>query len=307
MDAPTFYLAATVAQIVLPFLLCLLLLPLERNLPRRPAASSFRQRWQINIPLGLAGVTLGVLGSYYLSTRIGSLGASFAVMSLAAIAIPPSVKFLSGLMIIDLMAYGLHVLAHKLGVLWRLHQIHHSDNEFDASTGLRHQPLEGLVNMCVLTFGFGLIGMPFAIIASYGVLAAMHAILSHANVAIPPRVDRVLRLLIVTPDMHRLHHSADRAEYDSNYGQVFPYWDWLFRTLRAKPVTEQAKMPLGLGKVADSRNLTALQLTLLPFGPYALSQGNSGESRKRGSARAETSRASRARQTGRPEKAKRKR
>ena len=94
---------------------------------------------------------------------------------------------------------------------------------------------------------------------------AGHSVLSHANVAVPPRVDRVLSWFIVTPDMHRVHHASAAEDYDSNYGQVFPYWDRLCRTLRAKPVELQAKMSLGLGIGAPGADLNALQLTLLPL------------------------------------------
>ena len=304
MDAKTVYLTATAAQVVLPFLLCLLLRPLEVALPLRQAALPLPLRWWANMPLAMASNALAILGSYTLAGRIGSYGASLNLFSLAAAPLPGPLKFVVGLLIIDARAYGLHVLSHKSGLLWRLHQIHHSDNEFDASTGLRHQPLEGLVSLYVLTFFFGLLGMPFLVIAAYGTLSAMHGVLSHANVAIPPRLDGVLRWLIVTPDMHRLHHSAEPNEYDSNYGQLFPFWDWLFRTLRRKSRVELAKMPLGLANAPDAGKMSAIQLTLLAFAPNQERSGNSRNSRK--SQWSSVARSSVVmRQTGRPKKAKR--
>ncbi len=267
MDSRTFYLTATAAQIVLPFLLVVLLRPLELTLPLRQSAAPLPLRWWANVPLAIASNALGILGSYTLADRIGSYGASFNLFSLAAAPLPGLLKFIVGLLIIDAIAFFKHVLSHKVGLLWRLHQIHHSDVDCDGSTGLRHHALEGFVTLCVLTFGFGLLGMPFAIIATYGATMAIHSVLSHANVAIPAWLNRVLCWIVVTPEMHRLHHAADPKLYDSNYGELFPYWDWLARTLRAKPAAEQIKMPLGLTNRPETGEMSALELTLLAFEP----------------------------------------
>ena len=281
MDAKTFYLTATAAQIVLPFLLVVMRRPLELALPLRQSAAPLPLRWWANLPLAMASNALGILGSYTLAERIGSYGASFNLFSLAAAPLPGILKFIVGLLIIDAMAFLKHVLSHKIGLLWRLHQIHHSDADFDGSTGLRHHALEGFVSLCVLTFGFGLLGMPFAIIATYGVIMAVHSVLSHANVAIPAWLNRVLCWIVVTPDMHRLHHAADPKLYDSNYGELFPYWDWLARTFTVKSISGQVNMPLGLTNRPEAGEMSALELTLLAFESNREQGFKIGESRKR--------------------------
>ena len=265
MDASTFYSATFYAAIVLPFAVCVLLAPLERAFPRRAGQRPPARRWRVNMALAAGATGLAVAAGVWATPWLGAAGARTGLFSLAALDIPAPLKFAAGLLAIDLMMFGLHILSHRSGLLWRLHRVHHSDDEFDASTGLRHHALEGLFNVCVLTFCHGLLGMPFAVIAVYGVASAAHSALSHANIAVPARVDRVLRLFIVTPDMHRLHHSADEREYNANYGQIFPWWDWIFRTLAAKPVTMQEKMQLGLKSDAIMAKASALQLTLSPF------------------------------------------
>jgi sterol desaturase/sphingolipid hydroxylase (fatty acid hydroxylase superfamily) len=163
------------------------------------------------------------------------------------------------------LAYLLHVLGHKVGALWRLHQVHHSDNHFDASTGLRHQPLEGAINLCLLIVCYAALGLPLVIIAIYGVVFAAHSVLSHANIAIPQRLDRWLRLVIVTPDLHRIHHSVDPREYNGNYGQVLPWWDWIFGTLRSVSAEQQLQLNLGVHELGDCNHASAMKLILIPF------------------------------------------
>ena len=265
MDAALFYSVTFYAAIALPFAVCVLLAPLEQAFPRRAGQRPLAPRWRVNMALAAGATALAVAAGVWATPWLGAAGARAGLFSLAALDIPGPVKFIAGLLLIDLAMFALHVLSHRIAPLWRLHRVHHSDDEFDASTGLRHHALEALVNICVLTFFYGLIGMPFAVIAVYGVLVAVHSVLSHANIAIAPRVDRVLRLFIVTPDMHRLHHSADAREYDSNYSQIFPWWDWLFRTFRAKSVELQTKMQLGLDKDENMAKASALRLTLSPF------------------------------------------
>lgn len=200
-----------------------------------------------------------------MTNPLATLGGSIGLVSIAALPVPGAAKVIASLLIMDFLAYLLHVLAHKVGALWRLHQIHHSDNHFDASTGLRHQPLEGAINLCLLIVCYAALGLPLVVIAIYGVVFAVHSIVSHANIAIPPRVDRWLRLVIVTPDLHRIHHSVDAREYNGNYGQVLPWWDWMFGTLRIVSSEQQARLKLGVDALGDCSRASAMKLITLPF------------------------------------------
>ena len=265
MDLSQFLMWTTIGQIGLPFVLCVLLLPLERAFPRRRGADSLAPRWRANALIAVAGILVALLVGHVMTDTLTRLGGSISPVSIAALPIPGAAKMISSLLIMDLLAYLLHVLAHKVGVLWRLHRIHHCDNHFDASTGLRHQPLEGAINLCVLIVCYAALGLPLVVIAIYGVVFAVHAIVSHANIAIPPRLDRWLRLVIVTPDLHRIHHSVDPREYNGNYGQVLPWWDWMFGTLRTVSAEQQMKLNFGVHELGDCNQASAMKLILLPF------------------------------------------
>jgi sterol desaturase/sphingolipid hydroxylase (fatty acid hydroxylase superfamily) len=265
MDLSHFLMWTTIGQIGLPFVLCALLLPLERAFPRRRGPEGWARRWRANALIAVAGVLAALLVGHVMTDRLTQLGGSIGLVSIAALPIPGPAKVISSLLIMDFLAYLLHVLGHKVGALWRLHQIHHSDNHFDASTGLRHQPLEGAINLCVLIVCYAALGLPLVVIAIYGLVFAAHAVFSHANIAIPPRLDRWLRLVIVTPDLHRIHHSVDPREYNGNYGQVLPWWDWMFGTLRTVSLEQQEKLKFGVDALGDCNDSSAMKLILLPF------------------------------------------
>jgi len=265
MDLSHFLMWTTIGQIVLPFVLCVLLLPLERAFPRRPGAESFAPRWRANALIAVAGVLVALLVGHVMTDTLTQLGGSIGLISVAALPIPGAAKVISSLLIMDFLAYLLHVLSHRIGILWRLHQIHHSDNHFDASTGLRHQPLEGAINLCLLIVCYAALGLPLVVIAIYGVVFAAHSVFSHANIAIPPRVDRWLRLVIVTPDLHRIHHSVNPQQYNGNYSQVLPWWDWMFGTLRTVSVEQQNQLSFGIDALGDCNQASAMKLILLPF------------------------------------------
>ncbi len=130
---------------------------------------------------------------------------------------------------------------------------------------MRHQPLEGVINLCLLTICYAALGLPLVVIAIYSVVFAAHAVFSHANIAIPQRVDRWLQLVIVTPDMHRIHHSVNPQEYNGNYGQIFPWWDWMFGTLRVVSAEQQKELKFGVAELGDCNQVSAMKLILLPF------------------------------------------
>jgi sterol desaturase/sphingolipid hydroxylase (fatty acid hydroxylase superfamily) len=292
MDLSHFLMWTTIGQIGLPFVLCVLLLPLERAFPRRRGAEGFAPRWRANALIAVAGVFVGLLVGQVMTDTLVKLGGSIGLVSIAALPIPSAAKVISSLLIMDVLAYLLHVLGHKVGVLWRLHQIHHSDNHFDASTGLRHQPLEGAINLCLLIVCYAALGLPLVVIASYGMLFAAQSVVSHANIAIPPRVDRWLRLFIVTPDMHRIHHSVDPRQYNGNYGQVLPWWDWMFGTLRTVSAEQQMQLNFGVHELGDCNQASAMKLILLPF---RMSKPSAQRGQARPGGRVATARKSKAR------------
>lgn len=144
-----------------------------------------------------------------------------------------------------------HLLSHKVPLLWRLHRVHHADRDFDVTTAIRFHPLEIALSML---FKIGLVyalGAPVWAVIAFEVVLNGAAMFNHGNVRLPEGVDRRLRLLVVTPDMHRVHHSVERAEHDANYGFNFSIWDRLFGTYVDQPAGGHGRMTIGLHEAQD--------------------------------------------------------
>jgi sterol desaturase/sphingolipid hydroxylase (fatty acid hydroxylase superfamily) len=151
--------------------------------------------------------------------------------------------------------YGQHVVFHAVPTLWRLHRMHHADLECDVTTGLRFHTGEIILSMLIKLAAVLVLGaMPLAVLVFEVVLNAT-SMFNHGNVRLPPRLDRILRIIVVTPEMHRVHHSIDRQETDSNFGFNLPWWDRLFGTYRAQPALGHARMILGIDRFRDQREL----------------------------------------------------
>lgn len=177
----------------------------------------------------------------------------------------PWLGFLVTVLCLDLLGYWLHRAFHALPWLWRIHAVHHSDVEFDATTAHRHHPFEPLISVLVAMPVVMALGAEPILLLAYNVLRLAVAALSHGNFSFPPPMERIARLVFVTPDFHRLHHAAERRYTDSNYSGVLPLFDYLFGT--ATRTTREAQQTLMLGlkpfREADSTRLD--RLLLMPF------------------------------------------
>jgi len=167
-------------------------------------------------------------------------------------------------LVFELISYWFHRALHAFPMLWRIHAIHHSDSEVDFSTTFRNHPLELLVIAPVTVPIVALLGFPLAVVVAYQMIRTTILVFAHSNILLPERVDRILRILITTPDYHRSHHSSDRAYTDSNYSPVFPIYDYIFGTYRKKEYAELAHMNLGLEYMGVS-NTRIHKLLLTPF------------------------------------------
>ncbi|MGY6661581.1 MAG: sterol desaturase family protein [Glycocaulis sp.] len=168
-------------------------------------------------------------------------------------------------LLLDLVIYGQHVMLHKVPVLWRFHRMHHADLEFDVTTGLRFHPGEIVLSMIIKLAVVGLLGAPALAVLVFEVLLNATSMFNHSNIRLPFGLDRVLRLFVVTPDMHRVHHSVLRHETDSNYGFNLPWWDRLFGTYRAQPEAGHDAMTIGIGQFREPRDLWLDRMLLQPF------------------------------------------
>lgn len=178
---------------------------------------------------------------------------------------PAWLEALLGFLALDLAIYGQHWAFHKVPVLWRLHRMHHADLDIDVSTGLRFHPIEILLSMLIKMAVVGLAGIPAVAVVAFEVALNATSMFNHSNAAMPIWLDRIVRLIVVTPDMHRVHHSIRRHETDSNFGFNLPWWDRMFGTYRAQPEAGHGRMTIGLPIFRDPKELRLDRLITQPF------------------------------------------
>jgi sterol desaturase/sphingolipid hydroxylase (fatty acid hydroxylase superfamily) len=223
--------------------------------PRRPQSIKRLLRWPNNLALVVLDTfvvrllfPLAGVGAAFLAQSKG-WGFFNIVTAPAWLAIPGAV------LLLDLAIYGQHVMFHAVPFLWRLHRMHHADLEFDVTTGLRFHPGEIVVSMLIKLAAVLVLGPAPVAVLTFEVLLNATSMFNHGNVRLPAWFDRLLRVIVVTPDMHRVHHSIDRRETDSNFGFNVPWWDRLFGTYRAQPTLGHDRMTLGIDRFRGPREL----------------------------------------------------
>jgi sterol desaturase/sphingolipid hydroxylase (fatty acid hydroxylase superfamily) len=182
-----------------------------------------------------------------------------------AVQAPAWLAVIASVILLDLAIYLQHVLFHAVPVLWRLHRMHHADLEVDVTTGVRFHPVEILLSMAIKLGVVAALGTPAAAVLIFEVLLNATSMFSHGNVRLPERFDSVLRRIVVTPDMHRVHHSVVPRETNSNFGFNLPWWDRLFGTYRGEPAAGHEGMTIGIEQFRDPRELRLDRMLLQPF------------------------------------------
>lgn len=167
----------------------------------------------------------------------------------------------------SLQSWAVHLAMHKVPLLWRVHRVHHTDTHLDISTTVRFHPVEFIIQMPVSAVVVLTLGAPPSAVILYGIFDAVVNAVSHANLRLPDRLDRALGLVIVTPHLHRVHHSPVWPETDSNFGATLPLWDRLFGTYRSKPAEELGRQGIGLNEMQDRRAWSFWWMLSLPFRP----------------------------------------
>jgi sterol desaturase/sphingolipid hydroxylase (fatty acid hydroxylase superfamily) len=242
---------------------------LELALPRRVPGQGKGARWFTN--LTIAGIdSLVVRAMAMLAAPVAAVAAAAWAQTqgwgvLNWLDWPGWFKIVMAMIALDLAIYGQHVASHKIPLIWRLHKVHHTDVDFDVTTALRFHPVEIALSMlwkiCVV---LALGASPWAVVL-FEVTLNGCAMFNHANLALPLWLDRVVRLFIVTPDMHRVHHSIHRSEHDSNYGFNLSIWDRLFRTYTAQPRDGHLDMIIGQKNHLNENPKKLLWCLMLPF------------------------------------------
>jgi len=233
--------------------------------PRRPLTTSKIIRWFSNLglvlidsivvrlffPTALAGIALLV------QQRGWGLFNQFEL--------PYLLKIIFSVLVLDLVIYLQHIVFHSVPLFWRLHMVHHTDMDIDVTTGVRFHPIEIILSMGIKMIVVVLIGAPAVAVLIFEIILNGTSMFNHGNVHYSQNIDSILRLLVVTPEMHRVHHSTIRWETNSNLGFNFPWWDRLFGTYRGQPAKGHLEMTIGLDQYKEPNKLTLPWLLVLPF------------------------------------------
>lgn len=253
-------------RMVIFITLLVLLLSLEHYWPRRKVVTgtNVQRRWynlflmtiniialRLFVPLALFQAAL-----FASSENIGVFN---------WLGLPLWLNMVLSILLFDWLIYLQHVAFHKFAILWRIHRIHHTDLQFDVTTGVRFHPFEILLSMLYKLLAVMLFGPVAISIILYEVLLNAFALFTHSNLGLPVRLDSLARHIVVTPDMHRVHHSVIKVETDSNYGNIFSFWDKLFLTYRSQPEQGHENMQIGLLEYRLPEQLKIAGLLVLPF------------------------------------------
>ncbi len=235
--------------------------------PKRQPAFSKLRRWTTNLGLSvLNGLMLRLLVPV-LAVGAAAWAESHSIGLLNLLGLPYLLSCLIAFILLDLLIYGQHVLFHHVPIFWRLHQVHHADPDIDTSTGIRFHPVEILLSMAIKIGAVILLGAPTVAVIVFEIVLNATSLFNHGNVRLPGWVDCLIRRVIVTPDMHRVHHSVIRRETDSNFGFNFSIWDRLFGTYREAPEQGHLGMEIGLQEFRDDGPTQITWSLGLPFRP----------------------------------------
>ena len=237
----------------------------ERIAPRRPLAASKIGRWSSNLGLVLIDSIVVRLVSPTALAGVALLAQQRGWGLFNSFELSPLLSIIFSVLILDFAIYLQHAMFHSIPLFWRLHMVHHSDMDIDVTTGVRFHPIEILISMGIKMVVVLLIGAPPASVLIFEILLNGTSMFNHGNVRYPQQIDSFLRLIVVTPEMHRVHHSTIRWETNSNFGFSFPWWDRLFGTYRPQPAKGHLEMTIGLDQYKEPQKLTFLWLIALPF------------------------------------------
>ena len=252
----------------------------EVLMPRRRRAVSRWVRWPSN--LGIVALNT-VLLRFMIPTA--AVGLAFIAEErgwglLNRLSPPDWLAILLAVLVLDLAIYLQHVMFHAVPALWRLHRMHHADLDFDVTTGARFHPIEILLSMVIKLAVVVILGPPAVAVLIFEVVLNATSMFNHGNVLIPPHFDRALRWLVVTPDMHRVHHSVIPHETNSNFGFNLPWWDCLLGTYRAQPADGHQGMTIGLEQFRTQGDLRLDRMLVQPFrggtGDYPINRRGGG-------------------------------
>jgi sterol desaturase/sphingolipid hydroxylase (fatty acid hydroxylase superfamily) len=241
---------------------------LEAVSPRRALSVARVRRWGTNVGLSALNTMLLRL-SFLVVPALSVLAAAYGETrgwgAFPALGVPGVVAAIAGFLVLDLAVYAQHAVFHFVPPLWRIHRVHHADTELDVSTGIRFHPVEILISQAWKIAVVLALGLPAVAVLVFEIALNVTSMFSHSNLRLPLRVDSIVRRVVVTPDMHRVHHSTAMDEANSNFGFNLSVWDRIFATYRAAPALDHVTMPLGLASYRGDEPKRFLWLLQFPF------------------------------------------
>jgi len=246
------------------FSVLLIMAMAEAVTPRRPLRFG-RARWPANLAIVLLDALIMrlLLPGGAIAAALWANTHAFGLFNWLAWS--ESLTIIVAVILLDLVIYGQHVVFHSVPVFWKLHMVHHADRDIDVTTGLRFHPLEIMLSMLIKIVVVVLLGAPVPAVIIFEIVLNGMAMFNHANVRLPKHLDSLLRLLVITPDVHRIHHSIIKAETNSNFGFFLSAWDRLFDTYRAQPKRGHTNMIIGLEHLQSAPTHKLGYMLRLPF------------------------------------------
>jgi sterol desaturase/sphingolipid hydroxylase (fatty acid hydroxylase superfamily) len=232
--------------------------------PRRRLEAARTSRWFANVSITVIGTLLVRLIFLIVPVSVSILARAKGWGLLNMFEMPAWLNIIAGVVLLDLVMYLQHVMFHIMPPLWRLHLVHHTDMDTDVTTGLRFHPFESIISTAIRLAAVSLIGPHPLAVVIFEIILNSAVMFNHGNVRMHERADRALRVAVVTPDMHRVHHSVNIWETTSNFGFILSWWDRVFGTYRPQPAAGHEEMKIGLAQYRDPNDLSLYRLLVLP-------------------------------------------
>jgi sterol desaturase/sphingolipid hydroxylase (fatty acid hydroxylase superfamily) len=252
---------------------------LEALYPRRQRLYSRVLRWSANLGISVINQVFVRLLIPATAVALAAYSSEQGLGLMNQVVLPVWVAIPVAVMVLDLAIYLQHIVCHLVPVLWRFHRMHHADLDFDVTTGIRFHPLSILLSALIKLLVVLAIGPPVIAVLIFEVLLNATSMFNHSNLKVPIVVDRLLRYVVVTPDVHRIHHSTDHAEMNRNFGFNFPWWDRLFGTYLDQPARGHENMLVGLEQFRTRGDLGLGRMLIQPFAGDSTSDTDPGENR----------------------------